>query len=248
VADELNKDIRAQADPKRGLVRIDANSLLHNVGALPDFADLDISKTRFGVKMDAEGDITVAMADPEKPAQAAPGTRESDIAVTADDAALKDALGRALAPGYNLQNVRVRQGGLTLHGDVDYKPLSEVATGVKALLIVLAGARGVAALGTDPNVTVRGPLDMDITLDGTKVVIKPSLKPAGQQLLDSLKQAGIPATQQADGIHADMRGYLLSKGFKVVDAKASPTGLEARLQIDIDSRIKNPALRDTTTA
>jgi hypothetical protein len=235
-------DIHVQADPKHGLVRIDANSLLHNVGALPDFADLDTAKTQFGVNLDAKGDITVGMADPGAPARPLPGTPESDIAITADDGALKVALGRALAPGYNIQDVRVRKGGVKLEGDVDYKPLSEVATGVKALLIILAGVRRV---GADPTVTVRGPLEMDITVTGTKLVIKPSLAPAGEQLLQSLKEAGIPASSQADGIHADMRAYLQSKGFKVVDAKVDATGLDARLQVDIDARIRNPALRPT---
>ncbi|MDB5101988.1 MAG: hypothetical protein JWM80_6409 [Cyanobacteria bacterium RYN_339] len=244
VADELQGDnINAQADPKRGLVRVDANSLLHNVGALPDFADLNTTRTQFGVKMNAQGDVTVQMTDPEAPKGQEPATPFSDITLTADDAALKAALGRALAPGFEMREVRVRKGAMTLQGEVEYKPLSDVATGLKALLIVIASrGRGTG----DPTTIVKGPLDLDITVNGTQLIIKPSLKPARAQLLQTLKDGGIPAELKDDGIHADMTGYLTSRGIKVNGAKVDEKGLEARLQVDIDSRIRNPKLHPAT--
>lgn len=239
-ADALKQDgILAGSDAPKGVVRLSLNGLMPQIGGVPKFVLFDEQNTRFGLNTSPDGDLDLTMASQgQGPARGR--TAHSDIALSADDQSLAGVLRTALDPGYRVQDVQIRPGGLTVHGTTEYTPVSEAATQVVALF------RAIVTRNVNPPIDeqhVWGPLDLDVSLDGTKAVIKPSLEKAVGTLADTLRTAGMAPDVQPDGIHVDLAPWLASKGIVVNNLAVSSHQLSASLDFDLDSRIKNPNLR-----
>lgn len=239
VAGEMSKSgVDAEADRRRGVVRLDPNALLHKIRALPGWVSIDTAATQFAVRTERNGDVLVTLAS-EAQGPRLRQTPLSDIAIAADDQALQALLFRAIAPGYLVRGVRLREGGMSVDGEAEYKPISDVANGLKVLAVVLSGGRG----GNTRPVKVMGPLDLEVGIRGTVLDIKPSLRKALPEIVKTLSAAGIPHTVSKDSLQADLGPWLASRGLRVSDVLTREGLLEAHLAIDIESRIRNPALR-----
>lgn len=242
LAEELKKTgITAASNPQAGVVRFNANALLHEVKVLPAFADLDLNATRFTVATDARGGVTVGLqADAQGPT--APNTPASDITLSADPVALRALLARALASSYELADVTLSKNGLNLAGKVEYKPLSDAANGMRSLLVLIAHGRG-GTVGNPSRERVMGPLRVAVEFDGMKAVITPNPKAAVKELAKSFEKAGVPYTVTKTSIQADLGAWLTGKGIAPTRLALTPEALEAIVAIDLDARLKNPALR-----
>jgi len=239
VAEELAKDgFLNTVDAKQRKIRLEPNALLHEIDALPHWAALNTRDTKFEVSTAANGDVRIALQTGGQ-APVANGSTRSDISVTADDAALTAIALRALAPSYDVRTLKVAPNKVSLSGQVELKPVTDVANGIRVLALILSQGR----VGRQEVAPVMGTLDLEVAMEGTKILITPSLKPAAKQLAETLVKAGIAATVDGRTISADLGPWLDGKGLKNQRIQALQGTLEARFEIDIDSRIKNPNLR-----
>jgi hypothetical protein len=239
VADALKEsNIVTSAVPKSGVVRMDVNSLLAEIDALPAVATLDTSHTWVAVATSAKGDLTVSFDTPGM-APAINSSPRSDITLEADPKALEAILGQALAPDFELTALNLKENRIQVDGQVDYTPVTDVVNGVKLLAVLLSNGRA------NPRFEkVMGPLSLDVAMDGTRLVVNPSIKAARKQLLETLKKAQIPVQERPDGLHVDLTKALEDRGIQVKNAHVDAHGLSGSVQIDIDSRLRNSQLRD----
>jgi hypothetical protein len=233
-----DSNIVTTMDPKQGLVRMDINSLLTEIDALPGIASLDTSRTRVAVASNGAGDLTVSLATPGMD-PAINSSPRSDLTIEADPKAVEALLSKSLAPNFELTSLNLRENGLKVEGQVEYKPISDVVNGVKMLAALLSNGRSDTRADK-----VMGPLALDITLDGTHLVVNPSMKAARKELIQTLASAKIPVEERPDGLHIDLTQALADRGVSIERAKLDAKGLSGSVQIDIDSRLRNPQLRD----
>lgn len=237
VAQELAANGFANStDPRNGLIRLDANALLGEVGVLPSFASLDLEKTRLSVKVALNGNVVVGMKS-DQPAPASPDTPASDIAVFADARALQQALRGALGPDYELQKLTLDNGHLKLDGRAEYKEGSGVVNGAKALFLLMALASGDSSanrIDTTPE-RLMVPLGLDVKQDGTHLVITPSLTKALDSLSESLQKAGLTPVRDGKEIRVDLNELWKGRSAAFDQIRVQQDGASARLHLDIDS-------------
>lgn len=244
VAEELEKDgFLNTVDAKNKKIKLDPNALLHQIKALPSWASLDTKDTKFDVSTDVRGDVRIGLSG----GSLGPTLRDSqrsDISVSADDAALQAIAMRALAPNYEVRTVKMAPGRASFSGQVELKPITDAVNGLRVLALILSRGQ----VGRQEARPVMGTLDLEIAMDGTKLLITPSLKPAAKQLAETLNKAGIVATVEGRTIRADLGPWLTQQGLQNQQIQSLEGGIEARFEIDIDARIKNPNLRRPVVA
>lgn len=236
-------------DAKRGVVRMDVNSLLSRLGALPSFARIDFDKTRLSLDVQANGNMVVGMTSPQQ-APVLPNTSASDISVFADQQALQQALRQALAPDYELQNLTLDQGRLKLDGKAEFKQGSDAINGIKALALILAvAARDPVAtqMNTNPERLMVG-LSLDIKQEGTQFVITPSIGKALSSLEESIKKAGLNPVSDGKSIRFDLNAVWKDNCGTIDDLTVKRDGAGARMRLDIDSFFDSPWLKRDSNA
>lgn len=245
IAQELRANgFRNTTDAQRGVVRIDANNLLRYVGALPSFASVDFDKTRLSLNVAADGNVVVGMQSGQK-APEIPNTSASDIAVFADEKALQQALRHALGPDYEVKKVTLKDGGLKLEGDAEFKQGSDVLNAGKALLLLLAvAARDPIAneIGTEAA-RMMVPLELDVKQDGHQLIITPDIAKALPSLTDSVKKAGFNPIPDGKGIRIDLNEVWADRCGTFDQLRVQAEGASARMRLDIDSFLDAPWLK-----
>lgn len=231
-------------DARQGIVRIDVDNLLSRLGVLPEFASVDLDRTRLSVDVQRTGNVVVGMKSNQHLPQL-PDTPASDIAVFADPKALQQALRGALGPDYEVQQVTLDNGHLKLDGQAEFKQGSDFFTGAKALLLLLAVASGDPAANRISPTRERFmvPLALDIQQDGTQLVITPSLSKALGSLKDSLEKAGLKPVQDGKGLRVDLNSVWKDKCATFDQVRVQPEGTSARMRMDLDSFYDTPWLK-----
>ncbi|HEY9856245.1 MAG TPA: hypothetical protein V6D05_10935 [Stenomitos sp.] len=240
---------RNSTDAKRGIVRLDVNGLLGQLGVLPSFASLDLDKTRLSASVSPTGNVVVGMASTQH-APEIPGTSASDIALFADGQGLQQALRGALGPDYEVQKITLDHGSLKLDGQAEFKEGSDFLTGAKGLLLLLAvAARSPAANQISPTPErMMVPLSLDIKQDGTQFVITPSIGKALESLTDSLKKAGFTPVPDGKGVRIDLNEVWKDNCAIFDQVGVQPEGAAAKLRLDLDSFFDTPWLKKNSDA
>lgn len=236
--------IRNTANPKSGLIRIDTNSLLHQQGVLPSFVGLDFQKTRLSLDVAPSGNVVVGMTSPQR-APELPDTPASDIAVFADEQALRQALRHALGPDFEVEKVTLGEGGLKLDGRAEFKAGSDVLTAGKALFLLLAIAANDPSanqIGTE-RVRMTVPLALDVKQDGSQFVITPDLSKALGPLKEALEKAGFKPIPEGKGLRIDLDAVWQDRKATFDQLRLQPDGASARMRLDIDSFLTAPWLK-----
>lgn len=239
IAKEITSSGIDSTPGERGVVRLDPTSLLHEEEVIPTTVRIDHAQTKFSVKTAANGDIQLSLAS-ATPAAATADTAKSDLAVELDEKALAKILKPVLGNDYQLSSVAIRQGGITLDGQVEAKPLSDVVNLGKALIGLIAVANGNRNVNVSPEKAMIG-LKLDLKLDGTRALLTPSLGLALGDLEKTLTKAGLNPVREGKGLRFDF-GQLVApygvEGLEAVDGK-----LKGRAKLDINQLIKAPILR-----
>lgn len=243
LAKQLRWDLGARAIPEKGVVTLNPSTLLHTIGALPNYLNLDMQQTQFQAGFTAKGDMNVVLHGPGMAAvpDTTPG---SDITVEADEESLSALLRHALAPDYEVQGVSLETDRGVIDGRAEFKQGSDVVNAGK-LLIALIGLAGgdprAANLAADPTRMMVG-LDLAFKIEGKHMIITPSIDRALGDLGKSLEAAGLRPVQQGKSLRVDLGTLLEDKG-KLESINVRHDMLDLRMRLDLDSIITNPILK-----
>lgn len=231
--------IATSADAGRGVVRLSTNGILKAIDGVPSFVRLDPRANRFAVTTSAEGDISLGISSNAQ-APAPNRTPHSDLAFDVDPQGLATLLAQVMGDNVGVQRVTMRPGVVSVDVLVNLKPVSDAVNDARALAALVFSPRSLANFEDEK---VMGTVTLDVAVKGSQLVIKPSLPQAQDRIAQGLNDAGIPASVKPDGIHADLAPFLADKGISASDVKVTNGHVSARLDVDIDGRIGNPALR-----
>lgn len=239
IAKEItNGGIEASA-AKGGIVRLDPTTLLYDAEVLPRSTFLDQHRTKLGVKMAPNGDVAVQLKS-DLPAPTADRSPRSDLAGSLDGEALLKMLAPVLGQDYQLREVSFKPGVIVLNGKVEAKPLSDAVNLGKGLLAVLLAAAGRPP--TDVSLeTVMIDLQLDAKVQGTQILLTPSLALALPELEKTLAKAGFTTTREGKSLKFDVGPMLAPYGVRNI--KVSEGQLSAESELDINGLIKAPILR-----
>lgn len=238
IAKEItHSDIRATPGPK-GIIRLNPTDLLHDIDVLPAAIHMDAG-TQFQAQMTASGGIDVFLKS-DVAAPSGPNTPQSDLSLAVDQKAVERLLRNTLAPAYELSTVTVAPGTLSLDGQVEVKPLSDVVNVAKGLLAALLAANG-RGVGDVSHERAMIGLKLDAKLDGTKVALTPSLGAAVGQLQATLTKAGLNPVREGNTLKFDIAPKVAKYGVKSL--KATNGQLEGKAQLDINALLSAPILR-----
>jgi len=236
--------INAQAGPDRATILMEPTSLLHEIGVLPAWIRLDPQRTRLALAIGAQGDLTVKLDSPTAPA-AGRATPASDVVVQLDEAALQAVMARAVGQAYDLKSLKLREDGLAVKGEADYKPISDTLTAAKSifLLMALAGGDGAALRQADTSaVVVKGPLDLDARVKDGKLHLKPSPSAACGELMKLIQDAGLPASLERGTITISLADAERLVGAELRQLRLGPDGVDVQAGLDVERLIRNPRL------
>lgn len=235
-------NLKASPDPGSATVRLDVNSLLHRIG-FPYAARFDSAHTRMTSELAANGDLAVHLAA-DRPGQAMPDTPQSDISLTAGPGAMKEALGTALAPGFDLEQVEFRDGQAVLKGRAEVQAASDIVNTVKVLgaLLALGSGANPSNLSIEASHVKIG-LEMAVKIEGTHLVITPSLKQAVGSVSEALTKAGLHPISDASSVKVDVKELLAGSGGHFQDLTLAPEGLTMRLHFNLDSLFEDSILK-----
>ncbi|MDB5101083.1 MAG: hypothetical protein JWM80_5504 [Cyanobacteria bacterium RYN_339] len=234
--------ISSTPDPQNNRVMVDANSLMREIRMLPEGVNLDTTATSLDVTTNAKGDIAITLksADPVAPARSTPG---SDLAIEADRAGMADALRVALGDDYNLTKIEPSPGGFTMRGDVEYKPLSDTINAFQGLFAAIAIASGDGgSLGQMRAHQSRGPLDLAVRVNGTKLSIKPHTTMALDPVAEALGKAGFAVKKVGDRLEVDLRDLLAGKAVTFDQFELGADGVTARAHLNLDQLLPSDKL------
>lgn len=238
IAKEItNSDIGATPGPK-GIIRLNPTDLLHDIDVLPGAMHVDAG-TKFQAQMTASGGIDVFLRS-DVAAPTGPNTPDSDLSLAVDQKAVETLLRGTLAPDYELAKVTIAPGTISLDGQVEVKPLSDVVNVAKGLLAALLAASGRGVSNPSRERAMIG-LKLDAQLDGTKVALTPSLGAAVGQLQETLTKAGLKPVREGNTLKFDFAPMIAKYGVKSL--KATGGQLEGKAQLDINSLLTAPILR-----
>lgn len=242
LAKELSATLGAQAHPDQGVVTLNPNVILHYVNALPDSLRIDLAKTRMETAVSAQGDLTLHMRGAGmQPAEN--GSPASDLVVETDAAGLQSALKSLLAPDYEVGQVTLRNGGAVIDGRAEFKDGSDLVNAGKLLvaLVGLAGGEPRAADLVSERSRLMIPLDLDVSLDGTTMRVKPSIGKALGELTKTFEAAGLSPVQEKGSLRVELGGLLKERGeFERLQFRQD--GMQVKMKLDLDAFIQNPAL------
>jgi hypothetical protein len=234
--------ISAQPEPAKNRVMMDPNGLLRELKMLPEGVSLDTAQTQLGLATTPQGDlrITLQAPDPVAPAKATPG---SDLAIEADRGALADVLAVALGDRYELKALEPTADGFKLRGEVEYEPLSDAVNAFQGLFAAMAVASGDgAALGQVRPQESRGPLDLAVRVDGTRLRIQPKPQLALEPVAAALAKAGFQVRRGKDALEVDLRDLLAGKPVDVESFKLGGDGVRTRVHLDLDRMLPQDKL------
>ncbi|MNK58224.1 hypothetical protein D3C87_772940 [compost metagenome] len=246
LAESLKWSLGARAHPDQGVVTLNPNSILHHVQALPESLELDLAQIQMQTSVSASGDLSLGM-HAEGMAAAVNSSPQSDLTLEADAAGLQGALKRLLAPDYEVGTVTLRDGGAVIGGKAEFKDGSDVINAGKLLIALIGVANGearAANLINDPS-RLMIPLDLDLSLDGSVLRVKPSIGKAMAELEKTFTSAGLNPVQEGDRLRVDLSDLLQNRG--EFDAlKFRKDGLQVQMKLDLDAFIRNPAISGRT--
>ncbi len=242
LAKELAWSLGAKAHPDQGVVTLDPNAILHHVNALPQGLGIDLARTALRTTVSATGDLTLGMSAAGL-APAADTSEHSDLAVEADAAGLQALLKSVLAPDYEVGKVTLKDGGLTIDGQAEFKDGSDVINAGKVLVALIGLAAGDARAAGRPLEATRLmiPLDLDLTITGTELRVKPSIGKALGELAKTFEAAGLSPVQEGGSLRVDLSAILKDRGrFETMQFRKD--GMQVRMKLDLDAFIANPAI------
>lgn len=229
-----------QASPgKDGIIRLDPTTLLRDAEVLPATLHLDTNRTRFDVKMAPNGDVRVNLTS-DVPARTGAASTGSDLAVSIDEQAVLKALKPVLGNDYQLSKVTIGQNSIQLDGLVEAKPISDVVNAFKGILAAIVAAKG-GRVGHVGGEKVMINLKIDAQLQGTQVVLTPSIGAAAGELEKTLTKAGLKPVREGKSLRFDIAPLVAHLG--VEGLQAVPGKLQGRAKMDINELIKAPILR-----
>lgn len=224
---------------KDGVIRLDPTTLLYDAEVLPQGFHFDTKRTRFDVKMATNGDVRIKLAS-DQPAPPPDRSPRSNLALSLDQEALLRLLRPVLAPAYELRGVKVTPGAVVLDGQVEAKPLSDVVNVARGLLAAIITGNG-GAVGQVPLEHAMVGLKLDARLQGSQVVLTPSLRMALGELEATLAKAGLKPVREGHSLRFDLAALVAPYG--VEGLRAADGRLEGRAELDINTLIKAPILR-----
>lgn len=238
IAKEIYEDVGATA-AKGGIVRMDPTTLLQEIDALP--AGLRMSKNiQWKTDVAANGDVRVSL-DGGVAGSLPANTEHSDMTVTAESGTVQRLLAPVLGEDFKLKDVKFGTNTVALVGEVEAKPLSDVANLGKLLLAAIIAAKGGNPSGMTATKAMI-PLTLNIQLNGMTATLTPSLSLAAKELEKTFQKAGIAYERVGDSLRFDLRPLVAEYGVKSI--KATPEGLKADAALDIPGLMKAPILRD----
>jgi hypothetical protein len=226
--------ITATPQPARNRVMVDPDALLHELKMLPEGVALDTRRTQIAVATTPQGDLRIGLQapDPVAPARETPG---SDLAIEADRDAVADVLSTALGEDYDLKALEPSPGGFTLRGEVEYKPLSDTINAFQGLFAAVAIAAGDGESLNRMHVQQsRGPLDLAVRVDGTRLAIQPKPKAALDPVADAHAKAGFQVRRGKESLEVDLRDLIAGKPVTMDDFHLDGEGVRARVHLDLD--------------
>ena len=236
--------IAARRTEPAGKILIEPGSLMRQLGLMPSLVSLDTRRTAMTLTLGPTGDVEVALAARDVPAPAT-STPRSDLALRMDDRAVTAVLRQALNPDYLLGQLKFREGGLTASGKADAKPLSDLMTLGKGLMILAAfygsGGSTPAGLNGDP-VVVRVDLDVDVRLEGQTMVVKPSIARASKEILTLLENAKVPARARGDEIVVDLQAAARTLGAELRRLRIDEHGVLIDASVDVERLLRDKRL------
>lgn len=236
--------ISAKPAADKATILIEPTSLLHEIGVLPHWITLDPSRTKLGLTTGPTGDLTVKLDSPTAPAAGA-STPASDLVVAIDEAALQAVMARAVASTYDLKSLKLREDGVAVTGETDYKPVSDTLTAAKGILLLVALASGDGATLRNTNtsaVVVKGPLDLDVRVANGALLIKPSISLACGDMIKLMEEAGLPATLDRGVIKVVIADAERLFGADLRRLRIGPGGVDLQAGLDVERLIRNPRL------
>jgi hypothetical protein len=244
LAKELSWSLGAKAHPDQGVVTLNPNSLLHHAGALPRTLGVDLAQTQLRTEVSAEGNLTLGMHGADM-APAADSSSRSDLTVEADAAGLQALLSRMLAPDFQVGKVTLRNGGGVIGGEAEFKDGSNLINAGKLLTALIGMSAGNAQAANLMNERTRlmFPLDLDVSLSGTELRVKPSVDKALGEIAKTFEAAGLKPVQEGDRLRVELSPLLMERGtFEAMQIR--PDGLQVQMALDLDAFISSPALAD----
>ncbi len=242
LASELQWSLGTKAHPDQGVVTLDPNTLLRHLNALPAGLTIDLAKTQLGLSATATGDLNLAMKS-HGMAPAENRSPQSDLTLEADSAGLQALLKGALAPDYEVSKVSLRDGGGKIDGSAEFKDGSDVVNAGKVLIALLGLAAGHKEAANMPleasRMMIR--LDLDFTIEGTELTVKPSITKALGELAKTFEAAGLAPVQDGNSLRMDLNAVLKDRG-RLDAMQFRQDGLQVRMKLDLDTFIANPTL------
>ena len=245
LAKELSWSLGAKAHPDDGVVTLSPNAILHHINALPDKLNLDLTKIQMETAVSASGDLTVHMraAGMQPAVNATPG---SDLSVEADAAGLEALLKSMLAPDYQVGKVTLRDGGALIDGEAEFKDGSDVLNAGKLLvaLVGIAGGEPRAANLLNERSRFMIPLDLDLKVSGTRLIVTPSIGKALGELSKTFEAAGLKPVKEGASLRVEL-GDLLGNRGDLERLQFKSDAMQVKMKLDLDAFIRNPALNGT---
>lgn len=241
LADSLKYSLGARAHRDEGVVTLNPNAILHHVRALPEKLRLDLNQIQLQTAVTGTGDLKLVMRG-QGLAPAENRTPDSDLTLDADADGLRALLKGLLSPSYEVGQVTLKDGGGKIGGQAEFKDGSDLVNAGKIMVALIGLAAGdPRGVNFEPS-RVMIPLDLDFTLDGTKLKVTPSIGKALGELSKTLEAAGLSPVQDGKSLRVDLADILKARG-EVDTLQFKPDGLQLRMKLDLDAFIKNPALK-----
>ncbi len=239
IANEITAGGITATPAKGGVIRLDPTTLLYDAEVLPPSFYLDTKRTRFGVSTGLNGDVRIRL-ESDQPAPPADKSPRSNLAFSFDEQALLRVLTPVLAPDYELSGVTVKPGAIVLDGRVEAKPISDVVNVARGLLAAFVAARG------GPHREVYSEramlsLKLDAKLQGTQILLTPSLSLALGDLEKTLAKAGLKPVREGQSLRFDVAPLVARYGVEGIQAVAGQ--VKGRAELDLNALLKAPILR-----
>lgn len=241
LADALRYNLGARAHRDEGVVTLDPNAILHHVQALPQKLRLDLRQIQLQTAITGTGDLKLVMRG-QGLAPAENRTPDSDLSLEADAAGLKALLKGLLAPDYEVDQVTLKDGGGKIDGQAEFKDGSDLVNAGKLMVALIGLAAGNPRAAHLETSRMMLPLDLNFTLDGTRLSLTPSIDKALGELAKTLEAAGLSPVKDGKSLRVDLAEILGRRG-EVDTLQFKPNGLQMRMKLDLDAFIHHPALR-----
>lgn len=242
LAKELSWSLGAKAHPEQGVVTLNANAILHYIGALPQNLGIDLKQTQLRTEVSATGNLMLGMRGADM-APAANASSQSDLSVEADAAGLQALLSRVLAPDFEVGKVTLREGGALIGGQAEFKDGSALINAGKLLTALIGLHAGDPRAANVMNEATRLmiPLDLDVSFAGTELRVKPSLDQALGEIAKTFEAAGLKPVVEGKQLRVDLSALLQGLGtFEGLQVR--PDGLQVKAKLDLDAFL-SPSLR-----